>query len=144
MRAAKTPAHIALAEEPGLKRSIFYLDDEAGCLEVFHETFAGEYEVRTAIKLAEARRMLAERPADIVISDQSMPETSGTEFLCEVAALYPPSYRVMLTGSMTVGEALPEIGSGIVHLFIAKPWKEPGMRAMLERAALHCDLRRFE
>ncbi len=123
-----------------MRRSIFYFDDEAGCLEVFQEMFGREYDVRTAVSLDEARQLLSERPADIVISDQSMPETSGTEFLCEVAATYQSSYRVMLTGSMTVGEALPEIGSGIVHLFIAKPWKEQNMRAMLERASVHHDL----
>jgi hypothetical protein len=29
--------------------------------------------------------MLADRPADIIISDQDMPEISGKEFLAEVA-----------------------------------------------------------
>jgi DNA-binding NtrC family response regulator len=127
-----------------LKRSIFYLDDDAGCLQVFQDTFGGEYDVRTAETLSEARRMLSERPADIVISDQRMPEISGTDFLREVAATYPASYRVMLTGGMTVGEALPEIGSGVVHLFVTKPWKEPDMRRMLERAGLSTDLRQAE
>lgn len=73
-----------------------------------------------------------------------MPEISGTEFLCEVAAIYPSSYRVMLTGYMSVGEALPELGSGIIHLFVAKPWEESNMRRMLERTSLHHDLRRIE
>lgn len=127
-----------------MKRSIFYFDDDDGCLQVFQTTFGGEYDVRTAQTLSEARATLAERPADIIISDQQMPEISGKEFLREVAAAYPASYRVMLTGSMTVGEALPEIGSGIVHLFVAKPWRGPDMRAMLERAGLHSDLRRAE
>lgn len=125
-----------------MKRSIFYLDDEAGCLDVFQDTFGDEYDVRTAATPSEARRMLAERPAEIVISDQLMPEISGTEFLREVAATYPSSYRVMLTGGITVGEALPEIGSGVIHLFVTKPWKERNMRGVLERASLHLDLRR--
>jgi DNA-binding NtrC family response regulator len=124
-----------------MKRSILYLDDEAMCLEVFQGLFGDEYDVRTAVTVSSVRRMLEERPADIVISDQSMPDISGTEFLCEVARAYPASYRVMLTGSMSVGEALPEISSGIVHLFIAKPWQESNMRQMLERAGLHHDLR---
>ncbi len=123
-----------------MKRTLFYLDDEAGCLDVFQAIFGQEYDVRTTTEPADARRMLADQPADIVISDQSMPEISGTEFLCEIARAYPASYRVMLTGSMVVGEALPEISSGIVQLFVAKPWKETSMRWMLERASLHFDL----
>lgn len=126
-----------------MKRSILYLDDEAMCLEVFQGLFCDGYEVRTAVTVSDARRMLGERPSDIVISDQDMPEISGTEFLSEVAEKYPESYRVMLTGSISVGEALPEISSGLVHLFVAKPWQESNMRQMLERASLHYDKRRI-
>ncbi len=111
-------------------------------LDLFEEMFGNEYEVRTATTLAEARRMLSERPADIIISDQSMPEISGTEFLSEAAKLYPSSFRIMLTGSMLAGEAIPEISSGIVQLFVTKPWDNQIMRQMLERAGLHVDLNR--
>lgn len=117
-----------------MKRSIFYFDDEARCLDLFRDMFEGGYDVRTAATLSEARRALSQRPADIVISDQRMPEISGTDFLREVAAAYPRSFRVMLTGGMTVGEAIPEIGSGVVQLFVTKPWEEQTMREMLERA----------
>jgi DNA-binding NtrC family response regulator len=124
-----------------MKRSILYLDDEAQSLDLFQQMFAAEYDVRTATNLSEARRMLSEQPADIIISDQEMPDISGTEFLAEMAKEYPQSYRVMLTGSMLAGEALPEIMSGIVQLFIPKPWTEQSMREMLERAGLQLDLR---
>jgi DNA-binding NtrC family response regulator len=125
-----------------MKRSILYLDDEAQSLDLFQKMFAEEYDLRTAVTIFEARKMLSERPADIIISDQEMPEISGTEFLAEMAKEYPRSYRVMLTGSMLAGEALPEIISGIVQLFIPKPWTEQSMREMLERASLQLDLKR--
>jgi len=123
-----------------MKRSILYLDDESACLEVFQSMYGEEYDVRTAMTISEARRMLAERRADIVISDQTMPEISGTEFLAEVAKEYPQSYRIMLTGSMLAGEAIPEILSGIVQLFMPKPWTELEMRRVLERAGFQSDL----
>jgi DNA-binding NtrC family response regulator len=120
-----------------MKRSILYLDDEAACLEVFHGLLGGEYDVRTAPTLSEARRMLEERPADIVISDQTMPEIKGTDFLREVAAAQPSSYRVLLTGSVHLVSVMPEIGGGLIHLFVPKPWTADSMRRMLERAVLH-------
>jgi DNA-binding NtrC family response regulator len=123
-----------------VKRTILYLDDEAGCLNVFQAAFGREYDVRTATTLAEARRMLAEQPADIVISDQTMPEIKGTDFLSEVAALHPSSYRVLLTGSVHLVSVLPEVGAGLIHLFVPKPWTTQAMRQMLERAALHFEL----
>lgn len=117
-----------------MRRSIFYLDDDAGCLQVFRDTFGGEYDVRTEMTVAGARRALRERAADIVISDQSMPELSGKEFLREVAAAYPSSYRVLLTGAITVAHALEEVGAGVVHAFVVKPWTEEEMLRVLERA----------
>jgi DNA-binding NtrC family response regulator len=123
-----------------LKRTIFYVDDEAACLEVFQTMFGYEYDVRTATSAAQARRMLLERSVNIIICDQNMPEISGTQFLAEVAKEYPQSYRIMLTGSMLVGEAIPEILSGIVQLFITKPWTEEEMRHALERAGFQADL----
>jgi DNA-binding NtrC family response regulator len=116
-----------------MRRSVLYLDDEAGCLNLFCEVFGAEYDVRTAATSAEARRMLAARPADVVISDQTMPDTTGKVFLGEVAAAYPSTYRVLLTGNITVGDALREIGVGIVHAFVTKPWNKETICRVLER-----------
>lgn len=117
--------------------SILYIDDEVGCLNLFQETFGGENDVRTATTPAEGRRMLEERPADIIISDQTMPEITGTDFLKEVALTHPLSYRVLLTGSIRFGEVIPEIGDGTVHFFAPKPWTREDMRQMFERAGVH-------
>ncbi len=120
-----------------MKKSILYLDDDAMCLSVFEEMFDAEFDVRVALTATEARRMLAERGADIVFSDQMMPDTRGTEFLREVAAAgRDQSYRVLLTGSTVVGSVLAEITSGVIHTFITKPWTEEGIRNVLERAEL--------
>ena len=129
-------------ERGELKRTIFYLDDEAVCLRLFQEMFGGDYDVRTATTPTEALRLLEEQPADIVISDQSMPEIKGTEFLSEVARTHPSSYRVLLTGSINLGAVIPELGTGLIHLFVTKPWTEQDMWQMLERASLHHELRR--
>ena len=123
-------------------RSILYFDDEAAMLDLFQQMFGHEYDVRTTALLTEARRLLSERPAEIIISDQHMPEISGTDFLREAATLYPSSYRVMLTGSMLAGDAIPEILSGVIQLFIPKPWSKQSMQQMLERAGLQADLNR--
>ena len=114
---------------------IFYFDDDATQLEVFQKTFGDRYDVRTAATLAEARRVLSECTPDIIISDQKMPEIEGTEFLREAAAVCPESFRVLLTGAISVGEVLPEVGSGVVQFFAPKPWSEEEMRETLERAA---------
>jgi DNA-binding NtrC family response regulator len=114
--------------------TILYLDDEAACLDIFRQMFGREHEVRTARTVAEARRALAESSFDIVFSDYRMPETNGSDFLREVAAAQPDSYRVMLTGALGVGGFIGELGAGVIHHFLKKPWGEEEIRAALELA----------
>ena len=119
--------------------SIFYLDDDASQLELFREMFGAEFDVRTSASPSEARRMLAERAAEVIISDQSMPEMDGTDFLREAALSCPGSVRILLSGYVSLGDVLGEVGSGIVNVFVPKPWDESYMRQVLARAlaALH-------
>lgn len=126
----------------GVRLAVLYLDDEQGCLDVFREVFEREYDVRTASTPAEARLMLAARPADVVISDEAMPDISGKAFLAEVAATHPAAYRVLLTGSITVGCALREVGTGVVQAFVAKPWSRADIQRVMERGQADDDWRR--
>ena len=96
--------------------------------------FGDDHDVRTALTLAEARRALAEAVFDIVFTDYRMPETDGAAFLREVASAQPDSYRVMLTGAAGVGGFAAEIGTGLIHLFLKKPWSEEAMCMALELA----------
>jgi two-component system response regulator HupR/HoxA len=126
-----------------VRLSVLYLDDEQGCLDVFREMFDREYDVRTASTPEEARRMLEARPADVVISDEAMPDLSGKAFLAQVAAAHPAAYRVLLTGSITVGGALREIGAGVVQAFVAKPWSEGDIRRVMEHGQADEERRRM-
>lgn len=116
--------------------TVLYFDDEAICLEVFQGYFGDAYDVRTARTLEEARRALDECDFDVVISDRHMPEIDGAEFLREVARRRPRSFRVMLTGEASVGDMLAELGSGVVQLFMTKPWTHELMPLIAERAGL--------
>jgi len=117
-----------------LKISILYFDDDPVLLDIFREMLSDTYDVQTASTLSEARSALAQCPD--IISDWSMPEMSGTDFLREAARDCPDGFRVMLTGYGQVGDVFKEISSGVIQLFITKPWDESDMREVLERATL--------
>lgn len=125
-----------------MKRSVFYFDDDATLLDIFQEMFEDEYDVRTATTLDAARQMLSECAADIIITDQSMPEISGSQFLLEAIKKCPDSFRIMLTGYTVVGDVVGEITSGLINVFIVKPWKEEQMRQALERGGAVVEARR--
>ncbi|HLL72760.1 MAG TPA: response regulator [Pyrinomonadaceae bacterium] len=125
-----------------MKHSVFYFDDDATLLDIFQEMFEDEYDVSTATTLEAARRMLSECAADIIITDQSMPEISGSQFLREAVEKCPDSFRIMLTGYSVVGDVFGEVTSGLINIFIVKPWKEEQMRQALERGGAAVEARR--
>ncbi|HYP01078.1 MAG TPA: response regulator [Pyrinomonadaceae bacterium] len=125
-----------------MKRSVFYFDDDATLLDIFQEMFEGEYDVHTTTELATARQMLSECAADIIITDQSMPEIAGSQFLREASEKCPDSFRIMLTGYSVVGDMLGDVTSGLINIFIVKPWKEEQMRQALERGGAEVEARR--
>ena len=101
-----------------MKWSILYFDDDLLLLEIFEEMFQHEYEVKTAATLSGARQLLLETTFDIIISDLSMPQISGVDFLREIANKCPSSIRILVTGYVGAGELLTEISTGIVQLFL--------------------------
>ncbi len=125
-----------------VKHSVLYFDDDPNLLEIFEGLFGDDYDVRTVSTLDDAARALESCTPEIVICDQKMPQILGTTFLSEVMSLCPDSYRILLTGQMVVGDALPEMLAGVVHQFVPKPYREEQMREILERASLQSHLRR--
>ena len=119
-----------------MKKSIFYFDSNAGCLERFRGAFGGEYEIRPLTTLSEARRALTECATDVIISEQNVPDISGLDFLREAAETCPRSYRVMLTGEPVLAEAIREVSTGVIHVFIPKPWTVENMRQVLDLAEM--------
>ena len=63
--------------------------------------------------------MESDGPADLVISDMRMPEINGAEFLTEVAAKYPSTIRVILSGYAEPEFVLKTVGP--THQYLSKP-----------------------
>ena len=117
-----------------VKPTVLYFDDERALLDIFEQMFSDEYEVHTASTHAEARQVLSSCGVNIIISDWSMPDISGIDFLREAREACPDSFRIILTGYGQVGDAIGEISAGLVELFITKPWAETDLRRALQRA----------
>lgn len=77
--------------------------------------------VRTAGNGAEALALLAERSADLVLSDQRMPGMSGVEFLTRSIEIAPDAARMLLTGYADVETAMDAKNDGHVSAFLQKP-----------------------
>lgn len=118
-----------------MKPSLLYLDPDGRQLKAFRQLFSGEYDVRASSSAEDALWQLEECDADIIISDQRA-DGGGAEFLRLASRLCPNAFRVMVSANVTAGDLLQEIGEGVVHSFVPKPWHYESMRQALERAQL--------
>lgn len=81
-----------------------------------------------------AQEWLVQHPADLIISDLKMPETTGIEFLAWVRERWPSTPFVLITGYSTLDDAIEALRRGASD-FIKKPY-EPAELVRLARGLL--------
>jgi putative nucleotidyltransferase with HDIG domain len=116
-------------------KEILFVDDEPMVLKALERMLFGmrhEWGMRFAGSGAEALRVMAERPADVVVSDMRMPEMNGAELLNEIMQRHPKSVRIILTGYADEEMVLQCVGG--THQFLAKPCNSEMLRSVVQRA----------
>ncbi len=83
----------------------------------------------------EALKVLEEKSdrVAIIISDQKMPEITGSELLREVSSRYPHIVSIILTGHADTADISSFIEAGI-FAFLEKPWDPPSLVSEVEKA----------
>ncbi|MBJ7308775.1 EAL domain-containing protein [Rugamonas sp. CCM 8940] len=117
------------------ERILLILDDEVNIVKALARTLRPDgYRILTANNAAEALALLALHPVQVVLSDQRMPEMSGTEFLSRVKALYPETIRIILSGYTDLESVIDAINRGAVYRFFTKPWNDELLRNCIGEA----------
>ena len=117
------------------KLKILIVDDEPDNLDLLYRTFHRDYKVLRADSGPEALQLLARvGEVAVIISDQRMPQMSGTEFLSMTAAQYPDVIRIILTGYTDVEDLVEAINSGKVFKYVTKPWDAEELKALVSQA----------
>ena len=79
--------------------SILVIDDDAPMRRFVRHALAKHgHDLAEASDGAQALRILAERPIDLVITDLLMPETDGIETILELRRLYPATKIIAISG----------------------------------------------
>jgi len=124
-------------------QTLLLVDDEPNILNSLSRLLRREgYTILTAASPFEAFDLLAKHPTQVVISDQRMPEMSGTEFLSRVRQLYPDTVRLVLTGYTDLESVTGAINQGAIYKFLTKPWDDDQLREQIREAfriAKHAD-----
>jgi len=119
---------------PKEKRPLLVVDDEVNILHSLYDLFRLDYKVYTARSGPEAMRILEENEVHVVMTDQRMPEMTGTEFLAQVKRLYPDVIRLVFTGYADVRAVVDAINEGNVYRYITKPWEPEELKTIIAQA----------
>lgn len=116
-------------------QTLLLVDDEPNILASLSRLFRREgFKTITATSPAIAFELLAKHRVQVVLSDQRMPEMSGTEFLSRVRQLYPDTIRIVLTGYTDLDSVTGAINRGAIYKFLTKPWDDDLLREQVREA----------
>lgn len=116
------------------KIDILYVDDEENNLISFKATFRLKYNILTASGAADAMKILAAKPVQIIITDQRMPDTTGIEFLENVIEKYPDPMRILLTGYADMNAVIDAVNKGKIYHYLSKPWSQTKLDETIQNA----------
>ena len=120
---------------------LLLVDDEPNILTSLNRLLRPEgYAIRTAESGEQALELLAQDPADVIISDMRMPAMNGAEFLKKAREGWPDSVRLLLTGFSDAASAISAVNEGGIHAYLNKPWDDAqllqAVRSAVERKHL--------
>ncbi|MBX7116228.1 MAG: hybrid sensor histidine kinase/response regulator [Myxococcaceae bacterium] len=113
------------------KPLVIYVDDETANRVVFEAHFKKDFRIRVFASGHDALEAMTQETPAVVVSDQRMPNMSGTELLGKVRELYPDTVRVVLTAFSDPGAMLEAINKVQVSRYVVKPWEPKEMRAVI-------------
>lgn len=116
------------------KYSLLYVDDEATNLRVFKSNFRKFFNVYTSTNPIEAIDILNENEIQVIVTDQRMPEMTGTELLEKILPDHPDMIKIILTGFTDIEAIKDGINRCGIYKYITKPWNFDEMKGVLDRA----------
>lgn len=136
-----TNSHALNTDHQHEAKTVLVVDDDAKLLRGLERSFSDEpFRVLTAISPAEANVVLIKEHVDLIISDNLMSGTLGTDFLSDVRRNYPNIQLLILSGYIppaAAKRAIEEIG---VLRVLTKPCESSeiasAIREAFDRAAV--------
>lgn len=114
--------------------NVLYVDDEENNLQAFKASFRRTFNVFTAISAEEGKKILQQHEIHVLITDQRMPGTLGTELLAQAVKEYPDQIRILLTGFSDIEAIKDAINRGQIYHYLQKPWNDNELKETIENA----------
>ncbi len=146
--ASKTATQAARATET--RPRILVVDDEPTLVELIGDVVGTGMHCRILVAktVAEARKLLATEPIELLVTDVSLPDGDGTSLLATLRQKQPNASAIVITGAPSVDRAIMALRDGALDFlpkpFTAKILQERVHRALAQQAILAKKERRLE
>lgn len=127
-----------------LRTRVVFVDDEPNVLNSMRRLFRGKaWEQLFLSSAEEALDALASvNGADVVVTDQRMPNMSGADLLRIVRYKYPWCARIVLSGYTDLPSVLEIINDGSAQRFLSKPWEDKVLLDVVTESVESIEIRR--
>ena len=122
------------------KHCLLVVDDEPDLVQSVKDLLRFDFRVLGATRASEGLKLMKAEKVHIVMTDQRMPEMTGVEFLKTLRENFPDTVRLLFTAYADLDAVTDAINQGNVYRYIAKPWEEHELKAVLKQAVEYHDL----
>ena len=117
-----------MSESQNIQASVLYVDDLQTNLILFQATFEHDYHIILAESAAKALEIMKEQEIQVLVTDQRMPDMTGTELLEIVSREYPEVRRFLLTAFTDFETVVEAVNKGHIHGYVNKPLQAEEVR----------------
>lgn len=123
--------------------TVLFVDDELQAQKYFLKIFGKTFKVLVASDGVEALEIFKGKADEIglVVSDQRMPNMTGSEFLGEITKIRPDVVKILSTAFADLDAAIDAVNEGGIYRYITKPWDISELEITLRRAMEYYNLK---
>jgi len=106
---------------------LLYVDDEVANLHAFQLAFEDHFSILTANSADEAMEKLSCGQVAVLLTDERMPNGTGSQLCVRARSAYPNVARMIVTAYSDITAVLDAVNQGHVSRYFLKPWREDEM-----------------
>jgi|GEM_PF-994957 len=123
-----------MSQSENTQPNVLYVDDLQTNLILFQATFERDYNIILAESAAKALEIMKEQEIQVLVTDQRMPDMTGTELLEIVSREYPEVRRFLLTAFTDFETVVEAVNKGHIHGYINKPLQAEEVRLTINNS----------
>ena len=130
-------SHTTTLTEAAALPILLIVDDEQEITTTLADQFRRDYRVKVAGCADEALTILKRHDVSVIVSDQRMPEKTGSELLAEACLVNPDAVRILLTGYADLDAVVQAVNEGKIFFYLTKPWNTKEIETIVAKAVEH-------